>query len=31
MSLSEPRGASSSRTKVEMWTTIGLALVLAFF
>jgi CheY-like chemotaxis protein/CHASE3 domain sensor protein len=31
MSLSEPRGASSSRTKVEIWTTIGLALVLAFF
>lgn len=31
MSLNEPRRASSSRTKVELWTTIGLALVLAFF
>ncbi|WP_165188978.1 response regulator [Caulobacter soli] len=31
MSLIEPRRASSSRTKVELWTTIGLALVLAFF
>ncbi len=31
MSLTEPRRASSSRTKVELWTTVGLALVLAFF
>ena len=31
MSPTEPRGASSSGTKVELWTTIGLALVLAFF
>ncbi len=31
MSLKEPLGASSSRTKVETWTTLGLALVLAFF
>jgi CheY-like chemotaxis protein/signal transduction histidine kinase/CHASE3 domain sensor protein len=31
MSLIEPRGASSSRTKVELWTALGLTLVLAFF
>ena len=31
MSLNELRRASSSTTKVELWTTVGLALVLAFF
>jgi CheY-like chemotaxis protein/signal transduction histidine kinase/CHASE3 domain sensor protein len=31
MSLIEPRRASSAKTKVELWTTIGLVLVLAFF
>jgi len=31
MSLNEPGRAPSSRTKVELWTTLGLTLVLAFF
>jgi len=31
MSLTKPRGASFYRTKVEVWTALGLALVLAFF
>jgi CheY-like chemotaxis protein/CHASE3 domain sensor protein len=31
MSLIEPRGASSARTKIELWSTLGMALVLAFF
>jgi CheY-like chemotaxis protein/CHASE3 domain sensor protein len=31
MSLNEPRRASSLKTKVEQWTTLGLTLVLAFF
>ncbi|WP_421736947.1 response regulator [Caulobacter sp.] len=31
MSLTQPNGASSSRTNVELWTALGLGLVLAFF
>jgi CHASE3 domain sensor protein len=31
MSLNEPRRASSIRTNVELWATLGLTLVLAFF
>ncbi len=31
MSLKQQPGAPSSRTKAEVWTTLGLALVLAFF
>jgi CHASE3 domain sensor protein len=31
MSLTKPRGASFVRTKVEVWTALGLGLVLAFF
>jgi CheY-like chemotaxis protein/CHASE3 domain sensor protein len=31
MPLNEPRRASALRSKVEQWTTVGLALVLAFF
>ncbi|MBU4434950.1 MAG: response regulator [Alphaproteobacteria bacterium] len=31
MSLTEPNGAPSRRTKVELWTALGLGLVLAFF
>ena len=31
MSLTKPRRASSTRTNVELWTTLGLTMVLAFF